>query len=155
VTRFEQKLKAFRIFTESLGDLSTCQKRNVGAIIIPTDFSRVMSIGFNGPPADIPAEECDCIEGGKTCVHAEANALIKLAPHFKRRSLVMLISTSPCESCAGLIINSQEIGLVLFSMYSSSLTCLKGERLLQLANIPASCVFYHDVPTLWKNLENA
>lgn len=137
--RFERKLYVMANFCDNLAGLSSCRKRKVGAIIVPTDFSRVMAIGYNGPPAGIGHDKCDCeMEGGKLCVHAEANSLLKLDSHFKRRGLVMIVSLTPCEACAGLIVNSQEIGLVLCAATCwPSRTCARGLDLLREAGVPA------------------
>ena len=72
----------------------------------------VLSIGYNGPACGLGNDTCKAVEGKCGCIHAEANALIKLR---NRSPNNVLISTAgPCEHCAGLILNSQQVAAVLF-----------------------------------------
>ncbi len=102
--RVRQKLGVFWRFTESLARLSYCQRLSVGCTLVPPDLSEVLAIGYNGPPSGVPNHSCRAAAGACGCVHAEANTIIKVRGRVS--GLVMLTTHSPCEHCAGLIINS-------------------------------------------------
>lgn len=92
--------------------LSTCRRNKVGCVIVPTDLSRVCAIGYNGPAAGEDDEACRCEEGACGCIHAEANALVKMREPGS--GFIIISTVSPCEHCAGLIINSKQVDWVLY-----------------------------------------
>jgi deoxycytidylate deaminase len=106
------KLNAFRVFLDSLAGLSFCKRAQTAAIVLTPDLREVLAIGYNGPPAGRNNESCREVEGACGCIHAEANALVKL--HSRASDLILLSSTSPCEHCAGLVINSGRIHAVIY-----------------------------------------
>jgi len=85
--------------------LSHAKRLQVGAIVVKDD--RIISIGYNGMPTGW--DNC-CEEDGKTkpeVLHAEANALTKLAKSTESGDGAMLFCThSPCIDCAKLIAQS-------------------------------------------------
>lgn len=90
-----------RIWAEN----SYCKRRKVGALIVKDDS--IISDGYNGTPSGFE-NECEC--GGKTkpyVLHAEANAITKLAKDT-RSSLgaTLYVTMSPCIECAKLIIQA-------------------------------------------------
>lgn len=99
-------------FTESLAGLSTCKRLKVGCAVIPPDLTEVVGIGYNGPAAGEMNDACRSAEGACGCIHAEANALIKVR---SRAPLIMFTSRSPCEHCAGLILNNRSVAAVLYA----------------------------------------
>lgn len=145
--RFVDKLNAFVDFTLDLGNLSTCSKRKVGAIILPADFSAVLAIGYNGPAAGQPPESCACLQDGKGCLHAEVNALLKL--ERRQRNLVMIATLMPCLTCAGYIVNSKQIGLFMFVNETSDHS---GLLLLSASRIPWCCTVSSDRFKYWNEL---
>lgn len=128
--RLRSKLEVFWQFTEGLAGLSRCKRLAVGCVIIPADLSEILAIGYNGPPAGVPNDSCRMEEGKCGCVHADANALVKL--HSRDTGLVMILTHSPCEHCAGLVINSRRIGYVL---YGGHYRDLRGANLLRSSGI--------------------
>lgn len=110
--RVRERLKVFWGFTVGLGSLSTCKRLSVGCLIIPANLSEVLSIGYNGQPHGRPNEGCRASAGSCGCVHSEANALVKLKTD--NQNLVLLVTHSPCEHCAGLIANSRRIRAVIY-----------------------------------------
>ena len=104
VARVRDKFVAFAGFTQSLAGLSQCQRLRVGCTVVRPDLSEVVAIGYNGPPVGLPNDGCRSAEGNCGCVHAEANALLKLK--VGTPGLVMITTDSPCEHCAGLILNA-------------------------------------------------
>jgi|TARA_B110000467_G_scaffold138220_1_gene136824 dCMP deaminase len=85
--------------------LSTASNAKVGCIIVKDD--RIISIGYNGTPS---GWENVCEEDSKTkpeVLHAEANAITKLAKSHESGENAYLFTThAPCLSCAKLIYQS-------------------------------------------------
>lgn len=110
--RERSKLQAFWKFALSLGRLSRCKRKLVGCVIVTPDWAEVVSIGYNGPPTGVNNDACRTTEGSCGCVHAEANALVKL--RTTESNLILITTLSPCELCAGLIMNSKRISRVVY-----------------------------------------
>ena len=94
---------------QSIAKLSTCNKKQVGAILVRDH--RVISMGFNGSPSG--CDHCtrgECHLGGPTCrraVHAELNAVIAAALHGVCTEDSILYSTlRPCLECSKILINA-------------------------------------------------
>lgn len=106
-----EKLHAFWRFAAGLSDLSTCRRRAVGCVVADPGLTSVLAIGYNGPPRGLPNDRCREAEGACGCIHAEANALVKLRGGG---GLALLTTTSPCEHCAGLIVNCGKVATVIY-----------------------------------------
>lgn len=106
------KWDVFWQFTKSLAKLSNCQRLQVGCIIITLDLSEVLAIGYNGPASGVPNDSCRLKRGNCGCIHAEANALIKLKA--RANGLTLITTVCPCEHCAGLIVNSRRIDRIVY-----------------------------------------
>lgn len=98
-----------------LSNLSRCKRLRVGCVLVPPDMSEVAAIGYNGPPAGEDNDACRATAGGCGCIHAEANALVKV--RSGPAGLVLVTTDSPCEHCAGLIINSGRVGWVVYTRH--------------------------------------
>ena len=118
-------------FVCGLAGLSTCKRRAVGCALLPEDMSRVAGIGYNGPAAGEDNGGCRAEEGACGCLHAEANALIKSQGG---KELIMLTTVSPCEHCAGLLINH---GGVFACLYGREYRDPAGVRRLRAARVEA------------------
>src|SRR5690606_5495918 len=105
----------------NLSKRSHCIKMHVGAVL--TKDTRIISIGYNGPPAgthncDIEWPEAGCPRDSKgSCslaLHAEQNAIVYA---IKNRSSIedstLYVTLSPCIACAR-IIYSVGIAKVIF-----------------------------------------
>ena len=112
MNRSQQKLAAFLDFAKSLAGLSTCRRLQVGCAIVARDLTTVYSIGYNGPAAGEDNDSCSGDTGDCGCVHAEANAVAKLAT--ADRDCLLITTTSPCRSCAGLIVNCGRVTAVIY-----------------------------------------
>lgn len=110
--RLRQKLVAFYQLAENLSALSTCHRLKVGCVIVPLDLSGIAAIGYNGVPAGEDNQGCTGEIGACRCIHAEANALIKFRGH---NDCLLITTVSPCDHCAGLIINSGSIQAVIYT----------------------------------------
>jgi dCMP deaminase len=105
----------------SLALRSHCVKQKVGAVL--TKDTRIISLGYNGPPAG--THNCDeewpengCARDRKgSCylaLHAEANAILYAAKNkTDLEGSTLYVTLSPCLSCARIIL-SVGIKKVLF-----------------------------------------
>jgi dCMP deaminase len=84
---------------------SYCKRRQVGALMVK-DRS-IISDGYNGTPSGF---ENNCEDNGVTkpyVLHAEANAITKVArSNNSSEGATLYITASPCVECAKLIIQS-------------------------------------------------
>ena len=95
--------KAFLSFVWQLKDVSKCEDRGVACLICSNDLHQIYSIGINGGARGTETE-CLCkTESKYSCIHAEANALVKLNDRVPDK--IMICSLAPCAQCASMIIN--------------------------------------------------
>ncbi|HEX8562792.1 MAG TPA: dCMP deaminase family protein [Flavobacterium sp.] len=103
----QQKLnkydKAYLRIALEWGQLSYCQRKKVGAIIVKDKM--IISDGYNGTPSNF---ENACEDpGGLTLwyvLHAEANAILKVARSTQScEGATLYITLSPCRECSKLI----------------------------------------------------
>lgn len=94
-------LRMAKIWSEN----SYCQRRKVGALVVKKQM--IISDGFNGTPSGF---ENVCEEDDVTkpyVLHAEANAITKLArSHNSSDGATLYVTASPCLECSKLIIQS-------------------------------------------------
>lgn len=109
--RWNQKFDVMMRLAIDLSSLSTCKRRQVGCVVTPSDFSRVYSIGYNGVARGRPNDSCTGESGKCGCVHAEANAVVKLGDV---RDAWMLLTLSPCRECLSLVLNCGKISRVYY-----------------------------------------
>lgn len=77
----------------------------VGAVIVTSDNTQVLSVGYNGNHSGGLNSVDSIMPGESGFIHAENNALIKLDyNHHKPRK--MYLTDSPCLNCAKLILNA-------------------------------------------------
>jgi dCMP deaminase len=101
---------AYMKTAQTFAELSHARRLKVGCIIVKDD--RIISIGYNGMPADWSNICEDVSEDGslKTkaeVLHAETNAIAKLARSNESGEKASLFVThSPCLECAKLIYQS-------------------------------------------------
>ena len=108
----KQKFRdAYMKTAETFAELSSAKRLHVGAIVVKDD--RIISIGYNGMPSGWTNECEETIHGSddtvylitkEEVIHAEANAIIKLAKSGDRGDGSTLFCThAPCIHCAKLI----------------------------------------------------
>ena len=92
---------------------STCDRLNVGCVIVSSDYRQVLSIGYNGNAAGLP-NHCDSTEPGKCgCIHSEENAIIKCySPPSE--SKVVFCTHQPCKLCAKRLVNLGGVKVVYY-----------------------------------------
>jgi dCMP deaminase len=92
-------LRMARIWAEN----SYCKRRQVGALVVKNQ--RIISDGYNGTPSGF---DNVCEENNVTfpyVLHAEANAITKLArSHNNSDGATLYVTAAPCIECAKLII---------------------------------------------------
>lgn len=95
----------------NLAKRSHCIKRHVGAVL--TKDTRIISIGYNGPPAgthncDVEWPETGCPRDSKgSCslaLHAEQNAILYAVKNQTDvKDATMFVTLSPCLACSRII----------------------------------------------------
>lgn len=107
MSRRRLKRVTYMSLAKRISKLSTCDRKNVGAVVISND--RIISMGFNGAPSGMP--HCDDIGHEMVdghCVntlHAEENAIL----HADREELSgasLYVTCRPCVKCMNQIISS-------------------------------------------------
>ena len=109
-----QKLSFNEIYMELAEKLATrshCVKAQVGAVL--TKDTRIISLGYNGPPAgthncdiDFPLEGCPRDSKGSCslALHAEQNAILYAAKNnVSMQDATLYVTLSPCIACARVI----------------------------------------------------
>ena len=109
---------------------SYCQRRQVGALIVKDKM--IISDGYNGTPSGFPNV---CEENNVTypyVLHAEANAITKIARSGNNSDgATLYVTDSPCIECAKLIIQAGIKRIV----YSREYRLTDGVDLLRRAGI--------------------
>ena len=95
----------------NLAKRSHCIKAQVGAVL--TQETRIISIGYNGPPAgthncdeEFPIEGCERDSKGSCslALHAEQNAILYASKNkISIEGSTLYVTLSPCISCARVI----------------------------------------------------
>lgn len=112
-------------FALSLEKRSTCDRKQVGCVVVSEDYQHVLGIGYNGniPGGDNccenPTEASNC-----GCEHAESNALLKVVADSKTPK-ILFTTWSPCRSCAKKILIKQGIKHVYYCRRYKDLSSLK------------------------------
>ena len=127
--------RAFLSFVWQLKEVSKCEDRKVSCLICSNDLHQIYSIGINGGAKG--HDQCLCKTNSKySCIHAEANALIKLNDRVPDK--IMICSLSPCIQCASMIIN--EPGGFAEVWYLEKYHETSGLELLHKAGIKVGCL---------------
>ena len=95
--------KAYMKMAETWGELSHCERKKVGALIVKDRM--IISDGYNGTPSGFENECEDENHYTKWYVlHAEANAILKVAASAQScEGATLYITLSPCRECSKLI----------------------------------------------------
>jgi dCMP deaminase len=116
----------FMELAENLAKRSHCIKAQVGAVL--TKDTRIISIGYNGPPAgthncdeEWPEKGCATDNKGSCslALHAEQNAIIyALNNGMKIEDSTLYITLSPCLACARLLYSAKVTKVVYLNSYA-------------------------------------
>src|SRR4051812_19512697 len=134
----------------NLASRSHCIKRHVGAVL--TLDTRIISIGYNGPPSgthncdeEWPETGCprDSKGGCSLAIHAEQNAILYAV---KNKSSVegatLYVTLSPCLSCARIIYSTGIQRVVYLNSYAEHKGLLTDEGIDFLNKFGVLCVKY-------------
>ncbi len=109
--------KAYLRMADTWAELSHCERKKVGAIIVKDDA--IISDGYNGTPAGF--DNCCETGDGDThwyVLHAEANAILKVAKSTNNCvGSTLYLTLSPCKDCSKLILQAGIKRLVYRSHY--------------------------------------
>ncbi|HEY0045724.1 MAG TPA: dCMP deaminase family protein [Flavobacterium sp.] len=101
--KLEKYDKAYLRIAAEWAQLSYCQRKKVGAIIVKDRM--IISDGYNGTPSGF--DNCCEDDDGLTrwdVLHAEANAILKVARSTQScEGATLYITLSPCKECSKLI----------------------------------------------------
>ena len=122
---------AYLKMAKEWGNLSHCQRKQVGAIIVKD--SMIISDGYNGTPTGFD-NSCED-ENEKTIwhvLHAEANAIMKVAKSTNNSDgATLYISLSPCRECSKLVLQSGIKRVVYLNKYKDD----SGVKFLERAGV--------------------
>ena len=112
--------KAYLRIAKEWGQLSYCERKKVGAIIVKDKM--IISDGYNGTPSGF--ENCCEDEDNNThwfVLHAEANAILKVARSTQScEGATLYITLSPCKDCSKLIHQSGIKRVVYYNEYKDT-----------------------------------
>jgi len=92
-------------FAHSISERSCDTKYKVGAVVVNSENTQVLSIGYNGDQKGGPNQRVLTETGQSGFIHAEINALIKMNYNNPCKKK-MYLTLSPCEVCAKAIVNA-------------------------------------------------
>ena len=130
--------KAYLKMAREWGNLSYCERRKVGALIVKDRM--IISDGYNGTPTGME-NICEDEENYTTwyVLHAEANAIMKVASSTQSCSgATLYVTLSPCKDCSKLIYQAGIVRVVYIDQYkdTTGIDFLKdaGVEVVQIAN---------------------
>ena len=99
------KDQAYILMASVWAKRSKCRRRQVGALIVKD--KSIISDGYNGQPSGIDSPcETDGVTNW-TVLHAEANAILKVAASTQSSTgATLYVTLSPCTECSKLIFQS-------------------------------------------------
>lgn len=110
----------------NLARRSHCIKRHVGAVL--TKDTRIISIGYNGPPAgthncDLEWPELGCPRDSKggcsLAIHAEQNALLYAVKNKTEVvGATLYVTLAPCLACARIIYTMGVTNVIYLNSYA-------------------------------------
>jgi dCMP deaminase len=115
---------------ETIAQRSHHPSFKVGAVIVTSDNTQVLSIGYNGNAAGFQNEPISTEPGCSELLHAEINALLKL-DYNNPKEKIMYITLMPCIMCSKAIVNSGIKKVIYKEEYRDK----RGIELLSKANI--------------------
>lgn len=134
-----KKLKLFIDFAFRISEESYCERLKVGSVIVKNDLP--ISYGYNGTPkGDDNCCEIDNVTKSNV-IHAELNAILKMSNSTESvKDSILIITHSPCMSCASHIVNTEIKNIVYVHDYRDD----KGIRYLIEKGINIYQYSYYD-----------
>ena len=112
--------KAYLKMAREWGNLSYCERRKVGALIVKDRM--IISDGYNGTPTGME-NMCEDEENYTKwyVLHAEANAIMKVASSTQSCSgATLYVTLSPCKDCSKLIYQAGIVRVVYIDQYKDT-----------------------------------
>lgn len=104
-------------FARDVAKLSSCDRTQVGALLLTPDGEQVLAFGYNGGVRGGDNQPLIDHPGTDFWVHAEMNALCKSRPD---KPFVCLTTHTPCVACAKLLVNSGCLAVYALERYRDS-----------------------------------
>lgn len=111
----------------NLAKRSHCIKRHVGAVLVRD--TRIISIGYNGPPAgthncdeEWPEHGCprDSKGGCSLAIHAEQNTLLYAVKNKTEiKGATLYVTLAPCLACARIIFSMGVSKVIYLNSYAA------------------------------------
>src|SRR5690606_231681 len=123
--------KAYMKMALEWGNLSYCERRKVGALIVKDRM--IISDGYNGTPVGFD-NICEDEQGYTNwyVLHAEANAILKVAASTQSCvGATLYITLSPCRECSKLVHQAGIKRVVYFEEYKD----VSGIEILKKADV--------------------
>jgi dCMP deaminase len=134
----------------NLARRSHCIKRHVGAVL--TKDTRIISIGYNGPPSgthncdeEWPEVGCprDSKGGCSLAIHAEQNAILYAVKNsMSVHGATLYVTLSPCLACARIIFSMGIKKVIYLNSYAAHKGLPSDEGVDFLKKFGVVCVHY-------------
>ena len=92
-------------FARSISRRSYDPRHQVGTVIVTSDNTQVLSVGYNGNYSGGPNKVESEIPGQSGMIHSEINALLKM-DYNNPKDKVLYVTMYPCRMCAKAIVNA-------------------------------------------------
>jgi len=135
----------------NLAKRSHCIRRHVGAVL--TKDTRIISIGYNGPPSGThncddkwPEEGCPRDSKGSCslAIHAEQNAILYAVKNKTSvEGATLYVTLSPCLACARIIFSMGINRVIYFNSYAEYKGIPSDEGVDFLRTFGINCEKYH------------
>jgi dCMP deaminase len=128
----------FMLLAELTALRGTCNRLQVGCVLVDQETNRIISVGYNSSIKGTPhCSEVGCLlEDGhcKRCPHAEVAAIANLQRRYD--AIVCYVTHQPCVDCFKLLASVNTKAIVYINEYTSEsrdkLTNRTGIRLLKI-----------------------
>ena len=118
--------KVWSDVAKSISERSYDSRYQVGALVVTSDNTQVLSVGYNGNYSGGPNVAESENPGESGFIHAEINCLLKMDYNNPKKK-IMYLTLSPCRMCAKAIVNAGISEVVFLDEYrdTSGLEILK------------------------------
>ena len=118
--------KVWSDVAKSISERSYDARYQVGALVVTSDNTQVLSVGYNGNYSGGPNTAESNNPGESGFIHAEINCLLKMDYNNPKKK-IMYLTLSPCRMCAKAIVNAGISEVVFLNRYrdTSGLDILK------------------------------
>lgn len=155
--RQKLKIDTFVNIVKELSNLSVASRKKVACMSLKIDFTKIGSMGYNGSfKGDLAnestgTEELSYTPGHSGLIHAEQNMLIKFR-ESNPQNYIILLTLSPCEMCAKLLINADFNKIYWIEEYRDTTSLAMFERCgIRYGNIEK---LYEDYPEIYTKFKS-